>query len=147
MERLNELYRKRRSWPQLFELLSLQVESLTGPQRVSVLWELAQLAADRLHRLDDATRLYRQLLELDGTRVEVIDALEKHAERNKDWPTLAFVLERRADLVLDPTQQSAILQKLGAVYQEHLQDIDSTVRTWRRIGVAARAPARATRFA
>lgn len=133
MERLNELYRKRRSWPQLFELLSVQVESLTGPQRVSVLWELAQLAADRLHRLDDATRLYRQLLELDSTRVEVIDALEKHAERNKDWPTLAFVLERRADLVLDPTQQSAILQKLGAVYQEHLQDIESTVRTWRRV--------------
>jgi tetratricopeptide (TPR) repeat protein len=133
MERLNELYRKRRSWPQLFDLLSQQVDSLTGPQKVSVLWELAQLAADRLHKLDDATRLYRQLLELDGTRVEVIDALEKHAERNKDWQTLAFVLERRADLVLDPTQQSAILQKLGAVYQEHLQDTDSTVRTWRRV--------------
>jgi len=133
MERLNELYRKRRSWPQLFDLLSQQVEGLSGPQKVSVLWELAQLAADRLHRLDDATRLYRELLELDGTRVEVIDALEKHAERNKDWPTLAFVLERRADLVLDPTQQSAILQKLGAVYQEHLRDLDSTVRTWRRV--------------
>ena len=133
MERLNELYRKRRAWPQLFDLLSLQVESLSGPQQVSVLWELAQLAADRLHRLDDATKLYRRLLELDGTRVEVIDALEKHAERNKDWPTLAFVLERRADLVLDVTQQSAILQKLGAVHQEHLQDLDATVRTWRRV--------------
>jgi tetratricopeptide (TPR) repeat protein len=133
MERLNELYRKRRAWSQLFDLLSLQVDDLTGPQRVSVLWELAQLAADRLHRPEDATRLYRQLLELDETRVDAIDALEKHAERNKDWETLAFVLERRIELVSDSTQQSAILQKLGAVYLEHLQDVAATVRTWRRV--------------
>ena len=145
MDRLNELYRKRRSWPQLFDLLSLQVETLGGPQQVSVLWELAQLAADRLHRPDDATKLYRRLLELDGTRVEVIDALEKHAERNKDWLTLAFVLERRADLVLDATQQSAVLQKLGAVYQEHLQDVESTVRTWRRVLALQPAHPRALR--
>jgi golgin subfamily B member 1 len=133
MDRLNELYRKRRAWTQLFDLLSLQVESLSGPQRVSVLWELAQLAADRLHRPEDATRLYRQLLELDETRIDAIDALEKHSERNKDWDTLAFVLERRTELVADATQQSAILQKLGAVYLEHLQDVAATVRTWRRV--------------
>ncbi len=133
MERLNELYRKRRAWSQLFDLLSLQVDDLTGPQRVSVLWELAQLAADRLHRPEDATKLYRQLLDLDETRVDAIDALEKHAERNKDWETLAFVLERRTELVTDSTQQSAILQKLGAVYLEHLQDVAATVRTWRRV--------------
>ena len=133
MERLNELYRKRRAWAQLFDLLSLQVGDLSGAQQVSVLWELAQLAADRLHRPENATRLYRQLLELDETRVDAIDALEKHAERNKDWDTLAFVLERRTDLVSDPTQQSAILQKLGAVYLEHLQDVAATVRTWRRV--------------
>ncbi len=133
MERLNELYRKRRAWAQLFDLLSLQVGDLSGTQRVSVLWELAQLAADRLHRPEDATRLYRQLLELDETRVDAIDALEKHAERNKDWETLAFVLERRTELITDATQQSAILQKLGAVYLEHLQDVAATVRTWRRV--------------
>ena len=145
MDRLNELYRKRRAWAQLFDLLSLQVENLSGPQRVSVLWELAQLAADRLHRPEDATRLYRQLLELDETRVDAIDALEKHSERNKDWETLAFVLERRTELTPDATQQSAILQKLGAVYLEHLQDVAATVRTWRRVLVLQPGHPRALR--
>ncbi len=96
-ERLEELYRKRRAWPQLYDLFERELAASDGSERVAILKEMAQLAAERLNRGADAVKLYREVLELDPTRGEVLDALERYAERNRDWPTLADVLERRVD--------------------------------------------------
>ncbi len=132
-ERLNELYRKRRAWAPLFELMGSDLSRTTGAPRLSILKEMAQLASERLHRLDEAVRLYKQILDEEPGRLEVLDALEKHAERNKDWATLAMALERRVDAMDDPTARVTVLQKLGAVYSDHLDDNEASVRSWRRV--------------
>jgi tetratricopeptide (TPR) repeat protein len=95
--------------------------------------EMAQLAAERLNRNEDAARLYREILDEDPSRVDVLDALEKHAERTRDWATLADALERRVALQDDEKDRLNVLQKLGAVYAEHLSDGAAAARTWRRV--------------
>ncbi|MBN2196558.1 MAG: tetratricopeptide repeat protein [Polyangiaceae bacterium] len=131
--KLEELYRKRRAWPALYQLFEGDLAQQTGSSRVSVLKEMAQLAAERLNRGEDAVRLYKQILDEDPSRTEVLDVLEKHAERARDWPTLADALERRIALVDDGKDRLAVLQKLGAVYAEHLGDAPAAARTWRRV--------------
>ena len=42
---LSELYKKRRAWPQLFELYQSQLSTLAGPERLALMTEMAQLAA------------------------------------------------------------------------------------------------------
>jgi golgin subfamily B member 1 len=132
-ERLEDLYRKRRAWDKLFELYSADLESAEGGAKLSLLKELAQLAAERLNRGADAVDLYKKILEIDPTRTEVLDALEKHAERAKDWPTLAEVLERRVASLQDDTARLAALQKLGTVYAEHIADHQKAARAWQRV--------------
>lgn len=132
-ERLDELYRKRRAWNELYELYASELGSAEGAEQLTRLREMAQLAAERLNRPQDAIQLYKRILELDPTRLDTLDALEKHAERNKDWPTLADALERRVALVNDDATKLATLQKLGSVYAEHVGDAPSAVRTWRRV--------------
>ncbi|MEP7050833.1 MAG: tetratricopeptide repeat protein [Pseudomonadota bacterium] len=132
-ERLEDLYRKRRAWDKLFELYSADLESAEGGAKLSLLKELAQLAAERLNRGADAVELYKRILEIDPTRADVLDALEKYAERAKDWPTLAEVLERRVATLDDDAARLAALQKLGTVYAEHIADHQKAARAWQRV--------------
>jgi tetratricopeptide (TPR) repeat protein len=132
-ERLEELYRKRRAWNELYALYSSELERAEGATRLQLLREMAQLAAERLNRSEDAVRLYKQILEAEPERIDVLDALEKHAERNKDFRTLADALERRVNLLSDDAGKLAALQKLGAIYAEQLSDGTAAARTWRRV--------------
>lgn len=132
-QRLDELYRKRRAWGDLYELYASDLPNKQGPERLSLMREMAQLAAERLNRPADAIALYKEILDADPSRTDVLDALEKHAERNKDWATLADALERRVASASDDAAKLATLQKLGTVYSEHLNDAARATSAWRRV--------------
>lgn len=131
-ERLEELYRKRRAWKELFALYEEQLSGRQGHDRVPLLREMAQLAAERLNRGADAVAYYREILDLDPSRMDVLDRLERHAERSKDWTTLAEALERRLAALEDVDAKLAVLQKLGSVYSDHLGDAEQAIGAWRR---------------
>ncbi|HWO13692.1 MAG TPA: hypothetical protein VNN80_29520, partial [Polyangiaceae bacterium] len=133
-ERLEELYRKRRAWPALYELYESELETSEGAARLALMKEMALLAAERLNRGSDAVALYKKILDADPSRSDVLDSLEKHAERAKDWPNLADALERRVEQLGDDTQaRLSVLQKLGAVYADHMAAADKATQAWRRV--------------
>ena len=144
-QKLRELYLKRRAWPQLYALYERQLESAVGAAKIELLGEMAKLAAERLDRGADAIGLQKQILELDAAAPGVLDALEKLAEREKDFATVAEVLERRVDLAADDAGRLGALQKLGAVYAERLKDGAAAARTWRRVLTLSPGHARALR--
>ncbi|MEZ4225660.1 MAG: tetratricopeptide repeat protein [Polyangiaceae bacterium] len=132
-ERLHELYRKRRAWPALYELYESELEDTEESQQVLVLKEMAQLAAERLGKAAEAVQLYRRILQIDPSRMEVLDSLERHAERSKDFNTLADVLERRVDAAADEEARLAALTRLGGVYADQLKDPANATKTWQRV--------------
>ncbi len=67
-ERLEEIYRKRRAWPALYELFAAELARTEGAARIPILSEMAQLAAERLNRGADSVDLYRKILDLDPSR-------------------------------------------------------------------------------
>ncbi|WP_044241675.1 tetratricopeptide repeat protein [Chondromyces apiculatus] len=144
-QKLRELYLKRRAWPQLYTLYERQLSVAAGAERVELLGEMAKLAAERLDRGADAIALQKQILEIEPGTAGVLDALEKLAEREKDFGTVAEVLERRVDLATDDAGRLAALQKLGAVYAERLKDGAAAARTWRRVLALSPGHARALR--
>ena len=111
---LASLYKKRRAWPALYQLYSSELQVLTGAQRIAVMKEMAELAADRLGERDTASVLYKQILEAEPDNMIVLDALEKQAERARDWATLAEALEHRVGALEEPNAKVVVLQK-GAV--------------------------------
>ena len=133
IERLKELYGKRRAYRQLYDLYDAESKRASGAERRQLWAEMAKMAADRLDRGADATRLYKQILAEDPDDAAALDALEKQAERDKDFATVAEVLDRRVELADDAQVRLAILQKLGAVYSDRLQDHAGSLRVWRRV--------------
>lgn len=131
---LKEIYTKRRSWKQLFDVLSAEATLASDPDvRQAHRIELARLAADRLHRPVDAIPLWKQVLEGDATHKEAIDSLEKLAEREKDWPTLAEVIERRVEAAADEKERVRLLTKLAALHGEQVGDGAKAADAWKRV--------------
>src|SRR5262249_2420112 len=128
-----ELYGKRRAFRQLYDLYDFEAQNLDGVARRTLWSDMAKMAAERLDRGADAMRLYKLILDEDPENFAALDALEKQAERDKDFATLAEVLERRVNLTADPNARLAILQKLGNVYADRSQDPKSALRVWRRV--------------
>ncbi len=144
-ERLEDLYRKRRAWKELFMLYEQQLAGTEGAARVPLLREMAQLSADRLSKVDEALAYYKEILDLDPSRMEVLDRMEKHAERGKNWDTLVEVLERRLAQMPEDESRLPVLQKLGTVYGEHLDRPEDAIGTWRRVVEVQPAHPRAMR--
>jgi tetratricopeptide (TPR) repeat protein len=131
--KLKELYTKRRAYRQLYDLYEHETKHLEGDERRALWMEMAKMAAERLDRGADATRLFKLVLNEDPNDAGALDALEKQAERDKDFVTVADALERRANLTEDPAAKLAVLQKLGTVFAERLQDHAGSLRVWRRV--------------
>jgi tetratricopeptide (TPR) repeat protein len=132
--KLRELYVKRRAFKPLYDLYEREAASMEeGPQRRELWIEMAKLAAERLDKGKDATALYRKVLDEDPSAGAALDALEKQAERDKDFATVADALERRIAGASDDATKLGVLQKLGTIYAERLNDHGSAMKTWRRV--------------
>jgi golgin subfamily B member 1 len=133
-EKLKELYNKRRAYKPLYDLLEKESARMEpGPARLELWMEMAKLAAERLDRGADAARLYKAVLEEDPASTPALDALEKQAERDKDWKTVSEVLERRAAIAAADATRLVVLQKLGAIYAERMQDHKGAMSAWHRV--------------
>jgi tetratricopeptide (TPR) repeat protein len=133
-DKLKELYNKRRAFKPLYDLLESEAGRMPEGEARRAVWnEMAKLAAERLDRGADAVRLYKLVLAEEPHAQGALDALEKQAERDKDFGTVAEVLEKRAEHAPDDAIRLAVLQKLGAVYAERLRDAQGAMRTWKRV--------------
>ncbi|HZO12699.1 MAG TPA: tetratricopeptide repeat protein, partial [Polyangiaceae bacterium] len=132
-EKLRELYKKRRAWPKLYELYESQLDAMEGEQRTELMLEMARLASERLDKGDDAIRLLKEVLVFQPDVEGILDQLERQAERQKDFQTMAFVLEKRIDTTDDERSKVQLLQKLGALLSDKIEDHGAAKDAWRRV--------------
>lgn len=135
LKALKDIYTKKRAWTHLYEVLLKEARLASDPTaRLEHKLELADLAGKRLHRHADAIQIWKEILEQAPEHPDALDNLQKLAEREKDWSTLAEVLERRVDeAASDPAEQLKLLPKLGVIYGEHLEDTLRAASAWKRI--------------
>lgn len=134
LQRLKEIYTKKRAWTHLYDVLLKESELASDPEaRLSHKLELAEIAGKRLHRHADAITLWKGILEQAPEHPGALDSLQKLAEREKDWPTLTEVLERRVKECAEDRAKVKILQKLGVIYGEHMQNTLKAASAWKRI--------------
>ncbi|MBL8718308.1 MAG: tetratricopeptide repeat protein [Myxococcales bacterium] len=131
--KLRELYGKRRAFKQLYDLLAGMRARAAGVERRELTLEMAKLAAERLDRGADAIALYWELVAEDPGAPGVLDALEKQAERDKDFVALAKVISHRVDQAGDDDAKIKLLEKLGSIYESRVKDTEKTIETWRRV--------------
>ena len=134
LSQLRGIYEKKRAWKQLYEVLRRERTVASDPTaRLHSTIELAKLAADRLQSYAEAIALWKEALALDPAAPGAIEALQKLAERDRDYVTLAELLEREVERAQSNEDKVRALQKLAALRAEQLQDAPGALACWRRI--------------
>jgi len=131
--RLKEMYEKRRDWERLIRVMQREAQQLEPAARAERHLEMAQLATERLRKPDLCIELWRDVLEDDPDHPDALAALANLYERARDWAPLADVLDRRVEQVTDDAELKQLLQKLGMIYADKLDDGDGAVRAFRRL--------------
>ena len=133
IDRLKEMYEKRRDWERLIEVMKLEGEGFDPDARLGRLVEVAELATERLRKPAICIELWQNVLEQEGYHEGALAALAGLYERAREWEPLADVLERQSEQGQPDDQQAALLTKLGGVYADKLNNDDAAVAAYLRL--------------
>ncbi|MBW1762188.1 MAG: hypothetical protein JRJ64_11925, partial [Deltaproteobacteria bacterium] len=131
---LKDIYTKKRKWDALYNVLGREAELLSDPAaRLDKKIEMAELCTERLHQNASAIALWKEILAEAPETTAGLDTLENLAEREKDWETLADVLQSRAEFAVSDADQLEQLQRLGVVFMERLSRPSDAIAVWERV--------------
>jgi tetratricopeptide (TPR) repeat protein len=138
VQRLKEIYTKRRQWRALIDLLGREARGMPDADRRAKQFEMARLAAERLGDTRLAIEIFNDILAEAGTdHAETLAALAGLYEREKRWMPLAEILHRQAEALLkDPEKKKetiALLEKLGQVYADRLSAPQAGANVWQQV--------------
>ncbi len=133
--KLRDIYGKRRSWRALLDLERKELERLKSPEeRRARLGEMAKLAADRLGDAREAIAIWNRVLEGAPDDGEALQMLAGLYERDRRWPALIEILKRQAHQKgIELKNQVVLLEKMGTLFSEKLQNADKAVEAYREI--------------
>ncbi|HEY3235768.1 MAG TPA: tetratricopeptide repeat protein, partial [Polyangiaceae bacterium] len=125
LEALEAVYEERQSHAELAEVLSAKVRSLKNPEDIaSNKLRLASLYETRLNDSERATRVYREVLEVDEANLQAMRGLERIYDAVKDWPDLVEVLERQLNVVETERERVDVLLKIATIQEEQFLKFD-----------------------
>jgi tetratricopeptide (TPR) repeat protein len=131
---LRQMYEKRRDWEKLLGLQRRDAERLPhGAERGAKFLEIAKLATERVKKPEICIDLWQEVIANDEGNAEALGALAGLYERAKDFEKLASVLERQAEVTFDAAAKIAVLNKLGTIYGERLNNDEGAVNAWRAL--------------
>jgi tetratricopeptide (TPR) repeat protein len=134
LDKLKDLYEKRRDFENLIRVRRMEADRMTDPRkRAEVLVELAVMATERLRKIPAAIELWETVLGIDDSHGEALRSLEGLYEREKNVERQCAILKRRIDLATVPADQVQLLEKLAGIQGTKLSDSAGALATWKRI--------------
>ncbi len=144
LQSLERLFRARKEWPPLLEVLRKQLLYANDRDRqVALRLELASLLAHRLGRPEDALAELEQLLARWPRHLPALHAAENLAARLANHQQLIDLLERHIVAVSGPRTRALLLHRAANVRSGSLGDPAAAIRDlvralelWPQLGVA-----------
>lgn len=131
---LKEIYETRRDYDSYILVAEREIGLLDdAAERQARYLELAKLASERIRKPATPIALWERVLDGEQDHPEALTELETLYEREKSYDRLAEIQERRVELVDDPQEKVALLEKLGLVYTSRLEDDTKAAEVWKRL--------------
>lgn len=101
--------------------------------KIQLLTKVAQV--HELELLEDASAVatYERILEVAPGHVESASAIITIHERTGDYPALVAALQRKAEILLDVSEQKQLLYRAAQIQEEVLEDTDAAIATYRSV--------------
>ncbi len=131
LERIFEAYDR---WEDLIDILRQKSEATYDPDAiVGIKVQIAQIFEQHLQDAHSAIDAYREVLTVDQTHADSLQALERLYLHTEQWNELLDVYEQRLGLTHEPDDQVAIYGKMAAVYEDQFEDPESAIEAYNNI--------------
>ncbi|MFU8804187.1 MAG: tetratricopeptide repeat protein, partial [Bradymonadaceae bacterium] len=140
MSALEELYRRLAAWPELANVLRMQVDANREPEERMELWRrLGELYELQMGQIDEAIGAYQEVLNIDPTDILAMESLERAFEALGRWTELVDILGRKATATYDPEQIVDIKSRVALIWEENLEDVDQAIIAYQEVLAADQA--------
>ena len=119
-------------WPDL--IATLRHRSSVAPSRDRLRADLVRIAsvqADHLEAVPSAIETWQEVATTFGEDADTVDALSGLLSRAGRWSDLTRLLERAVESERSAERRATLLQRLGDVFREHLDQPESAVGFYR----------------
>lgn len=134
--RLIPLYRSLEQWESLVamqELVLSERSDMDKGERLELLLDKAMVHEEKLNSPEQAFFTYVSAYQLDWTRSDVQENLERLANISNNWETYVSVLEQSLDLVGEEEHKVPYLLRIAEIQEEKLGELDAAVDNYRRV--------------
>ncbi|MBQ9396840.1 MAG: hypothetical protein IJU23_15165 [Proteobacteria bacterium] len=132
---LEKLYKNCSAFDKLVALYEFEVglPDFSDDERIQIHLAAAQIYEDILEKSDEAIRVFRAILEIDNSREEAHEALERLYTSNEMWSELAALYEDELSLYTDSDRLKSIRGKLAVVSNEHLGNYERAIECYQTL--------------
>jgi cellulose synthase operon protein C len=134
LQALGKLFYRKGLWAQLVQMYEVEIREAQDPkQRINRTYKLAEILEERLGRHDEAIQRYESCLENNPGFLPAIQALSRLYTKFSRWEALIQMYERELGGTQDHDQVVFLLDKVGALWEEKLNNVDKAIETYQRI--------------
>lgn len=136
---IREITEKEGLWADYVVVLEKGISKLelTVGVPIPLLRELCSIYEEKLGDIDKAIASYNRLLEVASYSVEdsikAIDSLENLYSLKEDWQNLIRILRIKLRYIEEEEERNAILLRIAEIQEALLEDLESTMETYREI--------------
>jgi tetratricopeptide (TPR) repeat protein len=134
LEALERIYHRTDDASRLYEVYEMRLALCPdAPSRAAVLAAMAELAGERLGRVEEAVDLWQRVLEMLGEDERALVALERLYEAHGRWAEMCEVLARRAAAAADPETRAGLHARRARVLTDPIGADDEAVLAWKAV--------------
>ncbi|MBN2495414.1 MAG: tetratricopeptide repeat protein [Deltaproteobacteria bacterium] len=134
LQALGKLFYRKGQWDDLVHMYEVECrETPDTKQRAVKLYKLAEILEERLSRDEEAIQKYEQSLELSPGYLPALKALGRLYTKYNRWESLIQMYEKELSVTQDRDQSVFLLDKIGALWEEKLNNVDKAIESYQRI--------------
>ncbi|MBI3185601.1 MAG: tetratricopeptide repeat protein [Myxococcales bacterium] len=115
------------------EVVSELLEGQAGPVAQALRRELAEVYERKLNDRKSAVAQLARVLELEPKNSEALRALQRLHRADEQWPELAAVVERLAQVEPEPAEKIALWREAAVLHEQKLGDKERAAAAFRQI--------------
>ncbi|HUM11208.1 MAG TPA: tetratricopeptide repeat protein [Myxococcaceae bacterium] len=117
---LESIYERSGTPDRLFNVLRIQRDLTSGPERERILAKMVKVSAEGLADLEASIELYSELFQKNPKSDQAFGALEQALEKAGRWEDLRVLLAGKIPQVAEPRELVRLNEKLGVVLYRRL---------------------------
>lgn len=126
LKQLERLYRMQKQWAELVDTYRRHIMAVgESNERMNLYALMGEVYENEIKDLDRAIESYSDILSVDPNHQNALIALGRLYEKVEDWNRAIDTLSHLVTLVADRRQRVELHTRIGALYEDRLQDQDT----------------------